>query len=171
MGVAADELSDARFARWYAAQAGPLRATLRVVTGDAELAEEATAEAFARAYAHWPEVERMASPGGWVYTVALNQVRRWARRRLLERRYVARFGVQDVLVEMPELDDELWAAVHALPPRARTAIGLRYVADLPEAEIATILGVSRGTVAATLSKARKRLAADLARSPDLCAAR
>lgn len=159
------QAADDRFARWYAAESASLKATLCVVTGNPDLAEEATAEAFARAYARWTTVEVMASPGGWVYTVALNLVRRWARRHALERMTVARFRGSDMPVEvMPELDDELWRAVGDLPPRARTAIGLRYVADLPEGEIADIMGISRGAVAATLSKARIRLAAALAES-------
>lgn len=45
-------------------------------------------------------------------------------------------------------------------------MALRYVADLPEAEIAEIMGVARGTVAATLSSARKQLALQLAPVPE-----
>jgi RNA polymerase sigma-70 factor (ECF subfamily) len=161
------QAADDRFAQWYAAEAAPLKATLCVVTGNPDIAEEATAEAFARAYARWTTVEVMASPGGWVYTVALNLVRRWARRHALERMTVAKFRAVDVPVEViPELNDELWRAVGDLPPRARTAIGLRYVADLPEGEIADIMGISRGAVAATLSKARVKLAAALAETRD-----
>jgi len=161
------QAADDRFARWYAAEAPPLKATLWVVTGNADLAEEATAEAFARAYARWPSVEVMASPGGWVYTVALNVVRRWTRRHALERLSLSRFRASEPPVAViPELDDELWRAVGALPPRARTAISLRYVADLPEDEIADIMGISRGAVAATLSKARSRLADALAETRD-----
>ena len=49
-----------------------------------------------------------------------------------------------------------------LPPRTRTAVALRYVADLTEAQVAEAMNVSRGTVASTLSSARQRLAAVLA---------
>ena len=161
------EAADDRFTRWYAAEAAPLRATLCVVTGNPDIAEEATAEAFARAYAKWNSVELMASPVGWVYIVALNLVRRWARRHALERLTLARFrGIEPPVTVMPELDDGLWRAVGELPPRARVAIGLRYVADLPEGEIADIMGISRGAVAATLSKARVRLAEALAETRD-----
>jgi RNA polymerase sigma-70 factor (ECF subfamily) len=51
----------------------------------------------------------------------------------------------------------LWAAVAQLAPRARTAVALRYIADLSEVEVAEAMGISSGTVAATLNKARTRL--------------
>lgn len=148
------------FDEWYAREFPRVRATLTLAVGDGGLAEEATAEAFARALARWPAVSRVDSPVGWVYTVALNQVRSTLRRLRLERRWAQR---QPVLVEPPpaEPDDELWRAVAALPDRARLAVALRYVADLPEAEVAAAMGVARGTVAATLHQARKRLAAVL----------
>jgi DNA-directed RNA polymerase specialized sigma24 family protein len=41
------------------------------------------------------------------------------------------------------------------------AVVLRYVADLEEREIAEVMGVARGTVASTLSDARRSLAAVL----------
>jgi RNA polymerase sigma-70 factor (ECF subfamily) len=43
-------------------------------------------------------------------------------------------------------------------------VALRYVLDLPEGEIASMLGVTRGTVASTLSKARQQLNSVLAPS-------
>jgi len=56
---------------------------------------------------------------------------------------------------------EIWVAVRQLPDRARTAVALRYVADLTEREIAEVMGISRGTVASTLFDARARLAKEL----------
>ena len=151
----------AGFDAWYLREAPRLLALVTLAVGDRWLAEEATAEAFARALERWPSVRAMESPAAWVYTVALNQVRSRMRRARLERRYVARqrAGYQP---PPPEPDTALWAAVAALPPRMRTAVALRYVADLGEAEVAVAMGISRGTVAATLSKARARLAQLLA---------
>jgi len=145
------------FAAWYAATFPRVRAAVTLGVGDAWLAEEATAEAYARALARWRVVRDMRRPEAWVYTVALNHVRSRLRRLRLERRYLAR---QHAGYEPPppEPDTALWAAVAALPPRARTAVALRYVADLSEAEVAAAMGISRGTVAATLHKARARLA-------------
>ncbi|WP_100349253.1 sigma factor-like helix-turn-helix DNA-binding protein [Luteimicrobium subarcticum] len=47
----------------------------------------------------------------------------------------------------------------ALSPRARTAVALRYGADLAEAEVADAMNVTRGTVATTLFRARRDPAA------------
>jgi RNA polymerase sigma-70 factor (ECF subfamily) len=145
------------FSTWYGLEYARVCATLGLAIGDRGLAEEATAEAFARALATWPRVREKASPTAWVYTVALNEVRSRLRRLRLEHRYNARqrLGYHP---PPPDPDPELWAAVAQLPPRARQAIALRYVADLSEAEVAEAMGISRGTAAATLSKARKRLA-------------
>lgn len=148
------------FATWYRSELPRVCRALALATGDVGLGEEAAAEAFARALASWDRVGRMASPGAWVYTVALNEARRTWRRSRLERRYLARQRLEDVPAPTAP-DDTLGRAVAALPPRARTAVALRYVADLPEAEIADVMNVHRGTVSATLSAARRQLAATL----------
>ena len=49
----------------------------------------------------------------------------------------------------------LWPHVKALPPRQRAVIVLRYYEDLSEAEIADVLGCSRGNVKSTAHRALK----------------
>lgn len=129
---------------------------LAAVVGDVDEA----VEAFARALERWPQVSGMASPTGWVYRVGLNVARRRARRAGLHRRLAGRHTVASVRLE--PVDAELWAAVRRLPARQRTAVALRYIADLSEAVIAEVMGVAPGTVSATLHAARRRLAAQLA---------
>lgn len=153
--------ADGDFATWYGVHYGRVCNTLALAVGDRGLAEEATAEAFVRALAAWPKVQAANSPTAWVYTVALNEVRSRLRRSRLERRYLARQR-ENPVPPPPEPDPQLWAAVAQLSPRARQAVALRYVADLSEAEVAEAMGIARGTVAATLSKARTRLAELLA---------
>lgn len=154
------------FEAWYRQEYPRVRASMALVCGDLHLAEEVSAEAFARALERWSRVRRMRSPGGWVHTVALNLLRRRQRRAHLERRLQRYLDPARVEADHAELigqrDPVLWAALVSLPPRMRTAVVLRYVADLPEAEIAEVMGVSRGTVAAALHDARRRLAAVLA---------
>jgi RNA polymerase sigma-70 factor (ECF subfamily) len=161
--------AQAEFTAWYARDFARVRATVALAVGDAGLAEEATAEAFARALARWPAVSRMASPYAWVQAVALNEVRSRFRRLRLERRYLARQRAGHT-PPPPEPDPALWAAVARLAPRARTAVALRYIADLSEQEVADAMGITRGTAAATLHKARKRLGELLAADVDARAA-
>jgi RNA polymerase sigma factor (sigma-70 family) len=59
------------------------------------------------------------------------------------------------------VDPDLWRAVARLPRRQREAVALRYLADLTEAEIATVMRISEGAVSATLTRARRELAASL----------
>jgi RNA polymerase sigma-70 factor (sigma-E family) len=60
---------------------------------------------------------------------------------------------------------EVLAAVARLPVRAREVLALRYFLDLPQDEIAAILGVSRGTVSSTISRALAALGRDLQEEP------
>lgn len=55
----------------------------------------------------------------------------------------------------------LAAALAELPPKQRIALALRYVHDLPDAEIAAALGCSTGNVHSLLSRGRSALRADL----------
>lgn len=135
-------------------------ASLAVASGNLDLAQEVAAEAFARAFERWKRVGAMASPGGWTYRVGLNLLRRRARRLALERRVLGRVATPSSTV--PAHAVEVWEAVAHLPPRARTALALRYLGGLPEAEVAKAMGIRPGTVAATLHDARRRLAASLA---------
>lgn len=108
-----------------------------------------------RASGRWSHRRRGST---WVYTVALNQVRTTLRRRGLERRFVSRHRERPEVPPAPEPDVALWRAVAQLPLRERMVVVFRYVGDLPEADIARALGITRGTVSSTLSHARQRLA-------------
>ena len=151
---------DSAFATWYRNEHPRLLAAMAIVTNDLHVAQDVTAEAFARALAAWNRVSNMESPTGWTYRVALNVARRRARRAALEQRALRRMVPADQGLP-PERAFELWDAVRSLPPRARTAIALRYAAGLSEAEVAAAMGVAPGTASATLSTARKTLAVAL----------
>lgn len=142
------------FAAWYRSEHRRLVAAMLLVTGDVHAAQDAADEAFARAYAHWSRVSLMASPRGWVYRVALNVVRRRWRRAELERRFLAR---QPPPPEVPAPAGEAWEAVRRLPVRQRTAVVLRFVADLTEEQVGTAMGVSRSTISSSLADARRAL--------------
>ena len=149
-----------QFEIWYREEHRRVLASCVAVCGDLDAAIEATDEAFSRALARWDRVSQMTAPGAWVCRVALNYLKRSYRRRLREVAWhlVGRSSSIEPQIPSPEL----WAAVRALPSRQRMAVVLRYVADLPEADIGLVMNIARGTVAATLAAARTALAAQLA---------
>jgi RNA polymerase sigma factor (sigma-70 family) len=154
------------FATWYRREHPRLASTLVIVTGDAGIAAEAVDEAFARAYERWGRVGGMVSPSGWTYRTALNVLRRRRRRERLEAALLRRHptdpdGRGGLPAPPADWSPEVWDALRSLPRRERTAVALRYVADLSTEQIAEAMGVAPGTVGSTLHAARRHLAAAL----------
>lgn len=143
-------VSTGEFVEFYAAQKDRcLRAV--VASGlDPDRAEEAVAEAFARAWSRWRTVRGMESPAAWVVRTALNQNISWWRAR---RREV----FSDTTPDVPVTDQlgrvDLVAAIRRLPPRQREAVVLRYLLDLDTESAARSMGVAPGTVSAHLHHA------------------
>ena len=144
------------FTDWYEAEHPKVLGALCALSGNADAARDATDEAFVRALTRWVRVQRMQSPTGWTFRVAHNQLRRSLKRVARDR--VVFEGRARTEAPVPNTDVELWIVVRSLPERQRNAIVLRYVLDLPEADIAKSMGIKRGTVSATLAQARARLA-------------
>lgn len=151
------ERDDLDFERWYQHEHPLVLTALAVAGGDVELAREATDEAFVRAFERWSKVQMMESPGGWLYRVALNELRRRTRRQTLERELLRREQPKAVDTPPPIADPSVWNAVRNLPRRQRSAVALRYVLDLTEREVATTMGISRGAASASLTSARRAL--------------
>ena len=150
--------TDLHFDQWYRHEHPRVFTALAVAGGDVEIAREATDEAFVRAYERWARVRVMESPGGWLYRVALNELKRRHRRQALEREILRRQPAQpDDGLPPPVADPLVWDAVRSLPRRQRSAIALRYVLDLTERDVAATMGISRGAASATLTSARKHL--------------
>jgi RNA polymerase sigma-70 factor, ECF subfamily len=119
--------------------------------GRADIADDAVAEAFARALAH---SGRIRSPLPWLYRVAFRQA---AVRLRDERR-------QDAMPAAPEADraenltrHTSLGALALLTPQQRAVVFLFYYADLPIAEIARATGSSRVAVRVQLHRAREAL--------------
>jgi RNA polymerase sigma factor (sigma-70 family) len=142
----------------YRARYAVFRDGLAGVVSSREIAREVVQEAFARALRDRRGFRGEGSLEAWVWRIALNQAFR-ARRELRER---WEDDAEPVAPAPEPVDDDLRAAVRALPPRRRLVVFLRYFADLPYDEIAGICGVSEGTVAATLSQSHAELLQHLA---------
>lgn len=130
-----------------------------VCAGDVGRAEEATNDAFVKAYERWARVRHMDAPTSWVTKVAING----AKRSFSLRRRHMPLSNEDVAVHDAdlEIDPHLWAAVDRLPLRQREAIVLRYIDDFTQPQVAESLNIATGTAAATLNQARSNLRAEL----------
>jgi RNA polymerase sigma factor (sigma-70 family) len=166
----ASELTPRDFGAWYDQCHDRVLAGVRVTTRDSEHAPDAVSEAFTRAFSVWDRVAVMERPEAWVYTVAINVLRRRGRRAGTERRLLRQLNDREIDAaprEPHDADDALWVAVGALPPRQRHAVALRYVLGFTQHEVAAAMGVTDGTAASTLAKARAALAQRLGTTEEI----
>lgn len=152
---------EAEFTDFYERHAARIVRTVALVVRDAALAEDAVAEAFARAWARWSQVSTADRPDAWVTRVAINECHSRFRRRRVERRKAHAVAQPDEALGPEPPASDLWQAVARLPEQERTLIALRYIADLRQAEIAEVMGIPTGTVASGLNRGRRRLGIDL----------
>ncbi|MGI9824168.1 RNA polymerase sigma factor [Agromyces sp. Marseille-Q5079] len=149
-------------------------ATLIRATGDWDVAEEATADAFERAAVRWPAEGVPRNPGAWLTTVARNRALDVLRRRGVELDKVREWMVMDEMrgpgaptdpadlaAAAGEIDDRLrlvFTCAHpALPLEARVALTLRTVGGLETPEIARAFFVPEATMAQRLVRAKRKI--------------
>ncbi|MFF5077602.1 sigma-70 family RNA polymerase sigma factor [Actinoplanes sp. NPDC000266] len=148
-----------QFEEFYAASSSRVLGHLFVMTGNRAEAEDAVAEAYARAWQRWSVVSRADSPEAWVRTVAariaISGWRKAANRLLAHRREAG----DQVLDGLSADHVALMQALRTLSPVQRRDIVLHHLAGLSVAEIAQETGTPAGTVKARLSRGRKVLAA------------
>ncbi|GII59333.1 RNA polymerase sigma24 factor [Planotetraspora thailandica] len=132
--------------------AGTVLRVCRAVLGVSD-ADDAWSETFIAAMRAYPELPETANVEAWLVTIAHRKavdVLRTAKRQPLP---VDELPEAPTTLGLPGSDDpDLWETVRALPDKQRQAVAYHYVAGLPYAEIAEILG---GTV-----EAARRAAAD-----------
>jgi RNA polymerase sigma-70 factor (ECF subfamily) len=145
---------------------------------DPEDAEDAAQEAFVRCYASLDRYNPDMSFGGWLYRIAYNHCLDVLRRRrrapsvdsgatdselsLVDALPDPGPGVEE-LVERGEGASTLRRALEGLSEEHRRVLTLRYMLDLPYAEMARVLDVPESTVTMRLYHAKKALRARLAR--------
>jgi DNA-directed RNA polymerase specialized sigma24 family protein len=143
------------FGLFYKNNSGPVFRALLARTLNRAAAEDATAEAFARAFRHWERVMSHPNPRAWVLRVAWNYQRSSWRR--WEGRWSAGLPAPAPLTAEPWSDPDLVAAIRALPQGQREVIVLVALGELTPAEIAGVLGKAVGTVRSQLFRARVAL--------------
>jgi RNA polymerase sigma-70 factor (sigma-E family) len=135
-----------------------------LLLNDSAAAEEIVQEAFLRTFSSWWRVRHPERAQWYLRTSVVNLCRSKLRRRYSEDRgnRVSWYDEERKSgIDATDLSDDvvmLVELVRQLPPRQREAVVLRYYEDLPEVEIARVLGCAVGTIKSQLSKARATLA-------------
>lgn len=125
------------------------RAVLAYSGGRRDVADDAVAEAFARAINRSAEVR---DPVPYLYRVAF-------RLAAADLQHLSKLtDEQDRAVTDLVEDVDLLRALRSLSPDQRAAVFLHYSADLPVARIAALLGTSSTAIRVRLMRGRRRLA-------------
>ncbi len=152
---------NAEFAEFFAASWEPCLRAVAASIGNMTLAEDLTAEAFARAYASWHKVRHHPAPRAWIVRTALNAGASWWHRRSKETPLTS-VDVAAIDSRGTGLDAAVLTALRRLPARQREVITLRVFLDLDIDTTARQLGIAPGTVRAHLSRATTVLRSELA---------
>ncbi|MEX1005152.1 MAG: sigma-70 family RNA polymerase sigma factor [Acidimicrobiia bacterium] len=110
-----------------------------LITSSNSAAEDVVHDVFVAAYRRW---DRIDDHHGYLYRAVVNRSRSVVRRRVLEARHPMDASTADL---PPELD-QVWIALSRIPVKRRTALVLRYYADLSVDEIAEVMHVRPPTV-------------------------
>jgi RNA polymerase sigma-70 factor (sigma-E family) len=125
-----------------------LRRTAYLVLGDGDRADDAVQDALTVLYRRWGRLTEVASLDAYVHTMVVRACLAYRRRSWS--RVLLRGEPPDSAVESGtgRVDDRLVVreALGQLPVRQRIVVILRYLCDLPVADVAQVLGCSEGTV-------------------------
>ena len=145
----------------YQAHAVGLIRLAIVMLGERTAAEDVVQDAFFGLYRHWDRLTDTANALSYARSAVLNGCRNVLRVRSrparLEAAAVAGESAEAATL-VGEEHQEVLTAIRALPDRQREALVLRYYLDLSEEETARAMGISRGTVKSTTSRAVAALA-------------
>ncbi len=142
--------------------------TAALLTGDRATAEDIVQDAFLGLYRALPRLRDDGRIAGYLRVSVVNGCRsaQRARRRasLMRVEHEPPAWSAESAVMADEDRRAVIAALARLPQRTREVVVLRYFLDLPHEEIAATLGINRGTVSSTISRALDRLGRDLQES-------
>jgi RNA polymerase sigma factor (sigma-70 family) len=136
-------------------------------TRDLDLAEECVQDAYARALVAWADGGVPSKPGAWLTTTARRRALDLLRREQLFRRALPELVMDEADAGDPEPDDFpddrlklIFTCCHpALAPEAQVALTLRLLCGLTTAEVARAFLIGEPTMAARITRAKKKIAA------------
>lgn len=140
-------------------------------------AVDVTQETFVAAFANLSDYDSRRPLRPWLFRIAINKCRDWARRRAVRSffSFAVPLDIADDVSDGSSPIDQVVAdrqelarvqtAIARLPQTLKEPLVLRAVEGMSEAEVATVLKISRKAVETRLYRARRALVAALADSP------
>lgn len=122
-----------------------------LLTLDRNTAQDVTRRAFLRVLGRFLDLKNPAEFTYHLRRTIVNQTHRRARRQRIRRFVGLPAPTRESAGPRPGRRDEIWGSLAVLAQRRRTALVLRYYADLSERETADLLGCSEGTVGSLAS--------------------
>jgi RNA polymerase sigma-70 factor (ECF subfamily) len=123
-----------------------------LVVHDATAAEDVAQEAFLAAVRSLDRFDRRRPFGPWLHRIVVNRAIDYARARELRREVAAAPSDPVAPPDCTAPAEDLLAALAALPPDQRAVIVMRHLLGFTPGEIATSLGLPRGTVNSRLRR-------------------
>jgi RNA polymerase sigma factor (sigma-70 family) len=125
-------------------------------------ADDAYQETWLAALRSYPGLRDASNLRGWLFTIAHRKAIDHVRARARRATPVPEPADLPQAPAVPDgaataADDDLWAAVAALPDKQRTAVALRFIADSAYAEIATAMEISEPAARRNVHEGLKRL--------------
>ena len=146
-----------------------------LLTGDWHAAEDLVQASLVKLYQAWPRMDLVdGAPDAYLRRVIVNTHRSWWRARWRRETPVAELpdsGARDDATERHALASLIRQALLELPRKQRAVVVLRYLEDLPDAEVASLLGCSPGTVRTHAHRGLRALRARLGDTQAIAQAR
>jgi RNA polymerase sigma-70 factor (sigma-E family) len=143
------------FEEFVAARLPALLRQATVLAGDPHVAEDVVQDVLIKAQPRWVKISALEVPESYVRKMIINELVS-TRRQLsarLRRERVQLPAPGDDGTEHVVTRDALVQLLRALPAKQRIVIALRYFEDLPDADIAALMGCSLATVRSQASRA------------------
>jgi RNA polymerase sigma-70 factor (sigma-E family) len=156
-----DQSAEREYREFVASRHTTLFRVAMLLTGHRQDAEDLLQTALTKLAVHWTRVGRSASVDAYVRKILYHQqISRWRSRRYRSEHVTADppdTGAVGDLAHDSALRVTLATVLGQLTRRQRAVIVLRYFEDLPEAEVAQILGCGVGTVRSQTHRSLARL--------------
>jgi RNA polymerase sigma-70 factor (sigma-E family) len=163
--AAADWDAGRALAELYTAHYRALVRLAALLVRDMGTAEEVVQDSFVAMHANWRRLRDSDKASSYLRRCVVNRSRSVLRHQMVAERHMLQPPPEMPSAEQGAMTllerSAVVGALHGLPARQREALVLRYYAGLPEAQIASAMGISQGAVKSHVFRAMSALRGEL----------